>query len=248
MTTKITRDIIESYLNCKYEGHLKLVGQRGIQSDYGVLLAASRDAVRRLALDKISARHAAEDVERNFALTLPALKRGAAFFLNATLEDEHIALGFDGLKRVPEPSKLGDFHYVPVLFSEGRQIRKQQRALLDVYGLLLSRLQGRMPGFGIFWHGRECRPTRVRLSTDPRKAGRLLEELRQMRGGDAPPWLVLNDHCAICEFRQRCHQQAVQEDNISLLRGIKEKEIMAYVRKGILTVTQLAQGRRSTGS
>lgn len=48
MTPKITRDIIESYLNCKYEGHLKLVGQRGIQSDYGILLAASRDAVRRL--------------------------------------------------------------------------------------------------------------------------------------------------------------------------------------------------------
>ncbi len=240
MTTKITRDIIESYLNCKYEGHLKLVGQRGIQSDYEVLLATSRDAVRRLALDKISARHAGEEVERDFALTPPALKRGAAFFLNATLEDEHIALGFDGLKRIPGPSKLGDFHYVPVLFSESRQIRKQQRALLEVYGLLLSRLQGRMPGFGILWHGRECRPTRVRLGTDPRKAGRLLEELRQMRGGEAPPRLVLNDHCAICEFRQRCHQQAVQEDNISLLRGMKEKEINAYVRKGILTVTQLA--------
>lgn len=111
MTTKITRDIIESYVNCKYKGHLKLIGQRGIQSDYGTMLAASRDAVRRLALDKISARHAGEEAGRDFALTLPALKRGAAFLLNATLEDDRIALTFDGLKRVPGPSKLGDSRY-----------------------------------------------------------------------------------------------------------------------------------------
>ena len=61
-----------------------------------------------------------------------------------------------------------------------------------------------------------------------------------MQTAEAPPRLVLNDHCAICEFRQRCQQQAVQEDNLSLLRGMKEKEVKGYARKGILTVTQLA--------
>ena len=241
MTTKITRNIIEAFLNCKYEGHLKLTGQKGVQSDYQTLLATSRDAVRRSAFDRISAGHAGgEDVQQGIALTPTALKRGATFLLNATLEDDHVSLAFDGLKRVQGPSTLGDFHYVPVLFCEGRKIRKQQRALLEVYGLLLSRLQGRMPDFGILWHSSECRPSRVRIGTEPRKVGRLLEELRQMKGGEAPPPLVLNDRCLICEFRQRCHQQAVEEDNISLLRGMKEKEIKAYARKGILTVTQLA--------
>jgi hypothetical protein len=33
MTTKITRDIVESYLSCKYKGHLKLTGQSGTISD-----------------------------------------------------------------------------------------------------------------------------------------------------------------------------------------------------------------------
>jgi len=61
-----------------------------------------------------------------------------------------------------------------------------------------------------------------------------------MHNADALPRLILNDHCAVCEFRQRCHQQAVESDNISLLRGMKEKEVKAYARKGILTVTQLA--------
>ncbi len=62
----------------------------------------------------------------------------------------------DGLKKVDGPSKLGDFHYVPVLFHGGGSVRKEQRLLLDVCGLLLSRTQGRSPDYGIVWHGREC--------------------------------------------------------------------------------------------
>ena len=38
MATKITRDIMESYLNCKYKAHLKLAGQQGTMSDYELLL------------------------------------------------------------------------------------------------------------------------------------------------------------------------------------------------------------------
>ena len=106
---------------------------------------------------------------------------------------------------MPGPSKLGDFHYVPMLCSEGRQVRKHQRALLDVYGFLISRLQGRSPDSGIVWHGNKCRATRLSLNADPRKAERLLDELRQMQNAEVPPRLVLNDHCHVCEFRQRCH-------------------------------------------
>src|SRR5260370_2747923 len=236
MATKIARDIIESYLNCKYKGHLKLAGQQGTQSDYELLRVESRDAIRRRALDKILKRHAGGGVERDVFLTPAILKRGAAFLLNATLEDERESLTFDGLKRVPGPSKLGDFHYVPVLFSEARPVRKQQRALLDVYGLLISRLQGRTPGSGIICPADQCRAIRVRLNPDPRKAERLLAELRQIQSGEAPPRLVLNHHCHVCEVRHRRHQQAMQEHDISLLRGMKEKEVKTYGRKGILTI------------
>jgi predicted RecB family nuclease len=240
MAAKIARDMIESHLNCKYKGHLKLAGQQGTRSDYELLLSKSREEVSRLATDKILARHCGEKIEQGVVLTLAVLSKGATFLLSGTLEDEYVALVIDGLMRVPGSSKLGEFHYAPMLFTEGRQVRKQQRALLDVYGHLISRLQGRVPGSGIIWHGKECRATRVYLNPDPRKAERLLEELRQMQVAEAPLRLVLNSHCAVCEFRQRCQQQAEQEDNISLLRGMKEKEVKASARKGILTVTQLA--------
>ena len=46
MATKITRDIIESYLNCKYKGHLKLAGESGTQSDYEAMTTAARASSR----------------------------------------------------------------------------------------------------------------------------------------------------------------------------------------------------------
>src|SRR3954449_1406766 len=124
MTAKITRDVLESYLNCKYKGHLKQAGQQGTRSDYEALLAEHEAEVRLRAADKILARHPGDGVARNVPLTVAALKQGPPFILGATLEDDLFSIHLDGLKRVDGPSTLGDFHYVPVLFHEGRSIRK----------------------------------------------------------------------------------------------------------------------------
>ena len=64
--------------------------------------------------------------------------------------------------------------------------------------------------------------------------------MKEIVSAESPPKLILNDHCQVCEFRQRCHEEAVQEDNISLLRGVGEKEVKRYARKGIFSVTRLA--------
>jgi predicted RecB family nuclease len=161
MAGKITYDVLEGYLNCRYKGHLKLAGERGTRSDYEALLAERRADVRMRATDKILARHPGDEVARNVPLTPAALKRGPAFVLDAVLEDEAVSLHLDGLKRVDGASKLGDFHYVPVLFHEAEQVRKEQRLLLEVYALLLSCLQARTPGCGVVWHGKGCRATKV---------------------------------------------------------------------------------------
>ena len=77
----------------------------------------------------------------------------------------------------------------------------------------------------------------LHFSDDERTA--MVRDLQQMRGGE-PPRLMLNDHCQVCEFRQRCHCQALKEDNLSLLRAVGEKEVKAFARKGIFTITQLS--------
>ena len=240
MTGKITRDILESFRSCKYKGYLKLMGQHGTKSDYEYLLLDMRAEVQVAAIKKILTGKAAEEISRNIVLTTSALNQGAFFVLEATLEDDLVSLVFDGLKKMDGPSKLGDFHYAPILFHEGEKVGKELRLLLAMYGVLLSELQGKTSTTGIIYHGKNCRATELRLTPDLRNAQRLLEEVKGLASAEAPLRLMLNGHCQVCEFRQRCHAQAVQQDNISLLRGMSEKEVKSYARKYILTVTQLA--------
>jgi len=240
MATKITSEVLESYLDCKFKGSLKLAGQQGTKCGFEAMLAELRAELRLKAIDTIIARHPGDQVARNIPLTTAGLKRGPQYILDGTLEDDALALHFDGLKRMKGESKLGDFHYLPVLFHEGRQVKKGQKLLLEVHGMILSGLQGRAPAYGVIWHGRECKASRVKLNPDHRKAQQVLRELKDLATSGLPARLLLNDHCPVCEFRQRCHEQAVQEDNITLLRGMGEKEVNRYARKGISTVTQLS--------
>jgi len=253
MSSKITQDILESYVFCKYKGYLQWTGEHGRLSDYARFLTQSRDEVRRKAMAKMLAQHHQDHVVRGMLLTTAMLRQGPLFVLEARVEDGPFCLVLDGLKQVPGVSTLGAFHYSPMLFAEGRQIRKEQRFLLELYGVLLSRLQGRIPDSGIIWHGQACQATKVRLSSELRRADQCLRDVQEMATAMAPPPLILNAHCQVCEFRQRCHDQAVREDHLSLLRGMSEKEIKHYGKKGIFTVTQLAhtfrprrQGKRAT--
>jgi predicted RecB family nuclease len=240
MATKFTRDMLESFLHCKFKGYLKLTGQQGTKCDFEVMLMELRAEVSLKSIDTIIAHNPGDQVAINIPITTASLKRGRQYILDGILEDAAMAFHVDGLKRVEGESKLGDFHYLPVLFHEGRQVKKEQKLLLEAYGMVLSGIQGRAPAYGVIWHGRECKATRVKLNPDHGKAEQVLRGLKDTAASTLPPRCLLNDHCPVCEFRQRCRTQAVQEDNITLLRGMSEKEVNRYARKGISTVTQLS--------
>ena len=254
MAARITSDVLESYLKCHYKAHLKLAGQSGVATDYGRLLVSLRQTVTGNAINKILALSAVGDVVQDIGLTTAALREGPLFILDPNLDDDLLSIRFDGLKRVAGPSELGDFHYIPILFYEGTRVHKEQRMLLETYALVLSRLQGRHPDKGVIWHGRDCKTTTIRLNLDLRKTERVFREVKELATSASPPRLILNNHCQACEFRQTCSDEAERTNDLSLLRGIGEKEIKRYAKKGIFSVTQLAhtfrpkRGRRASTS
>jgi predicted RecB family nuclease len=241
MATKITRDIIESYLNCKYKGHLKLTGESGTKSDYETMTTTARASSREQAVAGLVARFGEGDACRGTTVTAATLKQGAPLLADAALEDGAISLRLDALKRADGVSKLGEHHYVPVIHNHGDQVGRRQKLLLAILGLALARLQGLRPTVGLVARGPEARLGRVRL--DPnlyRQAEQVLGELCRLQAGGEPSRLTLNGHCQVCEFQQQCHAQAAKDDDLSLLRGMSEQEIRRQNSKGIFTVRQLS--------
>ena len=238
---KITNEILEAYLHCKTKGHLKLVGKSGSKSDYEAMTEAASRALREVSLAGLIARCGEGNVTRGTAITAAMLKQGAPLLADALLEDDGVSIRLDALKRADGTSKLGEHHYLPVLYNHGDKVDRLKKLLLAVLGLTIARVQGLRPTVGLVARSPDGRLGKVCLDAKLyREAEQVLDEARRLQQGGESPRLVLNDHCQVCEFRIECHSQAVQEDNLTLLRGLGEKEIRSLARRGILTLTQLA--------
>ena len=241
MTTKIARDTIESYLNCKYKGHLKLAGECGPQSDYEAMTTAARASSWQQAIARLVARCGEGDACRGTTVTAATLKQGAPLLADADLEDESLSLRFDALMRVDGASKLGDHHYVPVLHNHGDKVGRRQKLLLAVLGLVLSRVQGLRPAVGLVARGPEARLGKVRL--DPklyRQAEQVLGRVEAAPGRRRASTADAQQALPRLRVPAEVPQQAEQADDISLLGGVGEKELQRYNRKGIFTLTQLS--------
>jgi len=205
-----------------------------------MLLVANRQEVRQQATVRILAEYPEHEVARDIPMTAAALRAEPSVVFDAVLEDDLLSLKIDGLKKLAGPSKLGNFHYVPMLFHEGRKVGKEQRVLLEVFGLLLSKIQGVLPAYGIVWHGKACTLKRIRFGAGLRKGEQMLRELREMSESASPPRLALNDHCRICEFRKGCLAKAQESDSLTLLDRMTPKLTRRYEKKGVFTVTHLS--------
>src|SRR5271165_6377294 len=100
MSTKITRAVLEGYLECTYKGQLRLVGVTGQESDYQKMVTEQEAEARARAWTRLLACHHDGKAWGGARLTGDDLGRGAPLVLDATIEDEEASLQFDGLMRV----------------------------------------------------------------------------------------------------------------------------------------------------
>jgi hypothetical protein len=73
MSSKITQDILESYVFCRSKGYLQWTGEYGMPSDYAMFLTQSRDEVRRKAIAKMLAQPHKDQVVQGTLLTTTVL-------------------------------------------------------------------------------------------------------------------------------------------------------------------------------
>jgi predicted RecB family nuclease len=240
MASRITDEVIDALQHCRLKAYFRLRGEEGTKSGYEELQIEQRAELRPKAIDKVRREYSKTDVATDVNLSAANLRKGTPFILSARLEDDRHAVLFDGLRKIDGPSTLGDFRYEPVIFSAARRVRASDRQQLAARAALLAGVQGALPGGGIVYLGRDSARTSIRFGPTLTAAENLLRDAERLQRADTPPKLLLNDHCRICAFRDRCRDQAIREDNLSLLRGISEKTIKRYARKGVLTLTQLA--------
>ena len=184
---------------------------------------------------------------------VPAEGRGQAaqfvpirfIFRNKLTADDRLLLAFDALVlaqalgRDVSLGKIihGDDH-ATLTVKLGARTAKTARAHAKPRGLL-GDVRKRLEKIAALL----CCPANPRSEESLARASQATDETRGLggpRSAPPPPDLVLNRHCAECEFQARCRKLALEKDDLSLLAGMNAKERQKLRSKGIFTVTQLS--------
>jgi predicted RecB family nuclease len=160
--------------------------------------------------------------------------------LGAPCPEQPLESRLHAVERVPSEGRGKPAQFVPIRFVFRNKLTKDDRLLLAFDALVLSQVLGREVSLGKIIHGDDHATLKVRNSALAGEVWKRLEKLAVLLSNTTPPELVLNRHCAECEFQARCRKIAVEKDDLSLLAHMSAKERQKLRSKGIFTVTQLS--------
>jgi predicted RecB family nuclease len=130
--------------------------------------------------------------------------------------------------------------FIPIRFHYRNKLTRDDKLLLAFDAFVLAQALGREVPIGKLIHGDDLATLKPKTSTAAGEVRKRLQKAASLLSNPEPPDLVLNRHCAECEFRDRCRKLALEKDDLSLLAGMSAKERQKLRSKGIFTVTQLS--------
>ncbi|SPE29774.1 transposase [Candidatus Sulfopaludibacter sp. SbA6] len=242
MKTLVTNELFLDFLECRYRGYLKITGASEPKSDLVDVSGRLRESYHSQAREHLLRAYRDEGKQVCTDVGLSAvLANGYDLAIDVTATDTDVSVRFDALMAAPGNASGNQPDYIPIIFVNNDKVSKEDELRLALCASVLIRWHACRPSFGRILHGSDFRMRKVKLARALERADKALEAIRALdeRPSEPPP-LHLNAHCPTCVFRNSCRATAIEKDDLSLLRGIKEKEILKLRNKGIFTVTQLS--------
>ena len=144
------------------------------------------------------------------------------------------------VERIPSAGRGQPAQFIPIRFIYRNKLTKDDKLLLAFDAFVVSEMLGRAVSLGKIIHGDDRAALKVKTSALAGEVRKRLGRITALLASPAPPDLVLNRHCAECEFQARCRKLAMEKDDLSLLASMSAKERQKLRSKGIFTVTQLS--------
>jgi predicted RecB family nuclease len=242
MKTLVTNELFSDFIECRYRGYLKITDATEPKSDLVDLSRKLRDGYHSQAREYLLRvyRDECKQVCTDVGLSVVLANR-YDLAIDITATDTNASVRLDALIAAPGNVSGTQPDYIPVIFVSNEKVSKEDELRLALCASVLIRWHACRPSFGRILHGSDIRIRKVKLARALEQADKALEEIRALdeRPSDPPP-LHLNAHCQTCVFTNSCRATAIEKDDLSLLRGIKENEIVKLRSKGIFTVTQLS--------
>src|SRR5215470_11703561 len=236
----VTDDIFQAFLRCETKAHLKFAGAAG---DHRTFPEWERTLIEdykqqghrqwRAAFGEAACLvggafpHDLDTSRCRFVLDCRVCTQGMQSYLHA-------------VERVASPDPANPSPYMPIRCVPREKLTLQDKLLLAFDALVLGTVVGAVPRFGKIIHGCEQATAKVEVAGWLDRAKTVVSQIAAQQANPTPLPLILNQHCAACDFTARCRQIAVEKDELSLLANMTAKERQQQHTKGIFSVTQLS--------
>lgn len=177
--------------------------------------------------------------EKGFEKTLEWMKQGVPLIYQGWLVDGDWVGRPDLLKREEGESAFGNWYYVPIDIKQAHELKKEHKAQLTFYAVLLERIQKRFPS-----HPGIVNADHLWLDFDASEFMSefkgLVEALERIRGGEIPEPVYRKACEDTSPWGKACLRLAQERNDIALLFNVDVKKLKALRDLGVRTVDDAA--------
>jgi predicted RecB family nuclease len=236
----ITNDLVETFLKCPTKCFLRSGGEAGTGNAYAARVRTKNDFFRIEGTKRLMSEVAPDKC----AIGAQAMgsPKPAQWHLGIdfAVQSQNLQCSCHAVEQIPSAGRGRTAQFVPIRFVFRNKLNRDDKLLLGFDARILSEVLRREIGLGKIVYGENYATLKVKTSALAGDVRKLTDKIGTLLASPSPPDLVLNRHCAECDFQIRCRQKAIEKDDLSLLSGMTEKERTNFNSKGIFTVTQLS--------
>lgn len=240
----ITAAVFIAFLKCPTKAYLLAIGEPAPGSYFVDIEARISSMYRAVAKQRLG-------VGAEVAKLLDFGQLGRSLDFEATEHHVDCETAIYDLARPPHrPEDCQPQHstpsstFVPVLFLPWNKPDISGNLRLCFGALALSQGAEIVADTGTLIYGDGYRHKTLKIGGHVARARQTIDAIGAACHSREPPPLILNRHCAVCDFQQRCRGLAIERDNLSLLSAMTSKERAKFHSKGIFSTTQLSYGYR----
>ncbi len=222
---KITNEIIESSLYCKYKMYLKLANVKGVKTEYELFYKEEKRRIKEEYLKEIQIKN-----KLNKTLNIDEI-----FLVNQRFDLQNFSIDFVILEKIKSQNAYHKSLVIPVFISPTEKISKINALLFSCLGHFLKNTKFGLPEQAKIICGKNLKPVKLNIKGHYKEVEKIISAISL----NEPP-LILNNHCVVCEFQKQCKAKAIKNDSISLLDRVTPKILEKYKKKGIFTIEQLS--------
>ncbi|MBM4146967.1 MAG: TM0106 family RecB-like putative nuclease [Nitrospira sp.] len=241
---ELNNEIIDDFLFCKYRAYLKLIGQRGVRSDYELVEEELYVQYKKQFLEDIESYYKSEQIINPVSSLDKRSRLSPSLLINPHVKGDNFLISFDALRIVSHANARKKMQSIPLMITPKEKVTKNEKISLTIKTILLNSVIPKFSETGKIVFGKKLLTSLVRIKDYRKIAQKMLDDLTALSMENGKPSIVRCDNCRMCEFEKSCRKYLVERDDLSLMGSLSAAEILKRNKKGVFTINQLSYGFR----